>query len=109
MRATSRRTATALAVALVAAFVAAGFALAMTRSGDRGAQPAGVGRAAAAPAVAAPRRTTDQQAVLATGAAGRATAPSVPVGSPVFATPPAPAPVPAVSRGPPNLAVTVIN
>lgn len=107
----SRRTAATLALALVTALVAAGLALALTRSGQGhpDAQPTGIRPAATIHTVAGTRRAADHQAVLTAPPAAAGEAPSSPLAPFQLVTPLAPAPVPAASRGPPNLAVTVIN
>lgn len=109
MRTTSRRTAAALVVALVVAFLAAGLALAATRSGQPDAQPAGVRPAVSGHTLPGTRRAADQHAVLTAGPATAGAMPSAPLTSASLTAPPAPTLVPPAARGPPNLAVTVIN
>lgn len=109
MRTTSRRTAAALVVALVVAFLAAGLALAVTRSGQHDAHPAGVGPAASGHALSGPRRAADQHAVLTVAPAAPGATPSSQLAPFERVEPPAPALVAHTARAPPNLAVTVIN
>lgn len=109
MTTTARRSLPTVVVALVTAVVAAGLALALARPGERASDHTSIRPAVATHTASGSRRTADLQAVLVDTPSTVAAAPSAPVVAPPLAPAPAPAALAAASRGPPNVAVTVIN